>query len=80
METGGKIIDIKIGYDLKIIECTFTSKDERDIFYTLAETQLVNIGGVLKLGPFFTDDPNVVSIAYSLENKDSIIEFINQYS
>ncbi len=80
MESGGKIIDIKVGLDLKIIECTFISKDERDIFYTLAEAYLVNIGGVLKLGPFFTDDPNVVSIAYSPEIKDSIMEFINQYS
>ncbi len=79
MVTEAKIIDIQNESTVKIIECKFNSKDERDAFYKLAKTQIIR-RACLRNGPFFSDDENVVSIGYEPEDKECVMEFIKQHS
>ncbi len=78
MATSAKVTDIQTESNAKIIECKFASKDERNAFYKLAETQIVR-RACLKNGPFFSDDENVVSIGYEPEDKEFVMEFVNKH-
>ena len=78
MDSLTKITDIQTESKHKYIECKFASKGERDSFYKLAEKQIIR-KACLRNGPFFSDDENVVSIGFCHENKEYVMEFVNQH-
>jgi hypothetical protein len=78
MATSASISDIQTESNVKIIECKFASEDERNLFYKLAEEQIIRIA-CLRNGPFFSDDANVVSIGYEPEYRERVMNFIDKY-
>jgi hypothetical protein len=73
-----KFTDFNFEPNLKIIECKFASIDEKNAFYTLAYKQIIEKAG-LRDGPIFSDDKNVVSISFEPENKEFVMDFLNQH-
>jgi hypothetical protein len=80
MSTGLKheITDVQDESDMKAVDLKFNSKDEKDRIYKLLREEFP-LSGKVAIGNLTLNDDNVISILYTPEDKERVMNFIKQY-